>query len=167
MRYTKTKNFEHQGRECVKVGTVELYADELREHVNAGKFWILTRECAYIIAGESCERGTFLYKKVPTRTRTNTLPHRFFVLTWDGVKNYVADGWKAWRVRFDDQDKAVEEEYNMRENTMVNTCIEGSTVWMEPGEANDNIIREWFSDAELEPMEPEVTARMFHPVYTA
>ena len=34
MRYTKTKKIEHQGRECVKVGTVELYADELCENVH-------------------------------------------------------------------------------------------------------------------------------------
>lgn len=166
MRYTKTKKFEHQGRECVKLGTVEFYSDELREHVKAGKLWILTRECAYFVAGESCERGTFLYMKVPTRTKKNMIPHHFFSLTWEGVQNHIADDRKAWRVKFDSAVKAMEEEFNMRENTMVNTYLDGNTLWMESGEKNDNMVRSWYVDAELVPMERQDTARMFHPAYT-
>lgn len=145
------------------MGTVELYADELREHIKAGKFWILTRECAYFIAGESCERGTFLYRKVQTRTKKNTLQHRFFSLTWESVQDFIADDLKAWRVNFDSEEKAREEEYNMRENTMVNTSLDGSTLWMESGEKNDNLVRAWYEDAKLVPMEKQDTDRIFHP----
>lgn len=162
MNYTKTKKFEHEGRECVKVGTVEFYADDLRALMRDGKYWILTRECAYFVAGESCERGTFLYRKVPTRTKKNTLSHRFFSLTWEGVKNYIADDRKAWRVNFDSEEKAREEEYNVRDNTMANTYLEGITLWIEAGEQNDKIVLDWFSDAELLPMEKQDTYRMFH-----
>lgn len=154
------------GFASVKLGTIEFRQQELRETIQAGKPWILTRECAYFVAGESCERGTFLYRKIPTVSKRNTLPHRFFLMSWEQVSAFIANDRKAWKVVFDNENAAAENEYNVRENTMVNTYLEGNTLWMDSSEVKDKFVKDWFwSAAELEPVEPERHKSMFHPMW--
>ena len=129
------------------------------------------RTCVYFVAGKATQkdengRTVYYYHKVATKDQRNTLPHRFFIMNEEEVKNYIADTHKAWRVTFEDEEHAAEIEYQMRENTLVNTYLEGRVLWLEAGEKNDTIVWDWFSTAaKLVTIDPLDVERMFHPVW--
>lgn len=92
------KNFTFAGKNAVKIGTVELYEGEiLREAFGKCKYYILTRTCAYYILGKKAHsdkdgRTEYYYKKLETKDNENTLPHRFFMLTQEGIMPYLKPG---------------------------------------------------------------------------
>lgn len=92
------KNFTFEGKNAVKIGTVELYDGEiLREAFGKGKHYILTRTCAYYILGKKTQadkdgRTQYYYRKLETKGNENTLPHRFFMLTQEGIMPYLKPG---------------------------------------------------------------------------
>lgn len=88
------KNFTFEGKNAVKVGTVELYEDELVQAFRNGKYYILTRTCCYHILGKKAQadndgRTEYYYRKLETTGKENTLPHRFFILTLEEALPYL------------------------------------------------------------------------------
>lgn len=92
------KNFTFEGKNAVKIGTVELYEDEILLEVFGNfKHYILTRTCAYYILGKKAQAGKdgrieYYYKKIETKGNENTLPHRFFMMTQEGIIPYLKPG---------------------------------------------------------------------------
>lgn len=91
------KNFSFEGKNAVKVGTVELYEDEVIEMFKTGKLYILTRTCAYYILGKKAQadkdgRTEYYYRKLETKGNENTLPHSFFTLGYEEIQAYLKPG---------------------------------------------------------------------------
>lgn len=91
------KNFTFEGKNAVKIGTVELYEDELVQARRNGKYYILTRTCCYYILGKKAQadndgRTEYYYRKLETTGKENTLPHRFFILGLEEISPYLKPG---------------------------------------------------------------------------
>lgn len=91
------KNFTFEGKNAVKIGTVELYEDEVIEMFKTRKLYILTRTCCYEILGKKTQadkdgRTEYYYRKLETKGKENTLPNRFFTLGYEGIQPYLKPG---------------------------------------------------------------------------
>lgn len=84
--------FSREGIPCHRFGSVELSDGEIESFLEEGISWLLVRTHAYqferaVIDG----RFQFRYCKVPTKSQENTLPHRFFALRYDEIKDYLKE----------------------------------------------------------------------------
>lgn len=92
MRTLNAKEFNWRGIPCVRFGDVEMPVSEAEEHLKNGRNCILCRTHAYRFEARTEDEKTFfVYNKVATESRQNTLPHRYYVLDENGIKNYLKE----------------------------------------------------------------------------
>ena len=71
---------------------------------------------------------------------------------------------KVWKIRFDSEAIALDEEYNVRDCTLLNSYVDGDTVYVEDGPSAETIMTDWYGDtAEIVYMDEERAMEMFHP----
>ena len=173
MRKLNAKQFDYMGEKCYRIGDVEMYASELQKAHDEGKYWILTRTKAmYTNICDDGNGGTVVkYENIPTRTRENTLPHRYFVMSWNEIKDYIANESKVWRIEFETVEKALEEEYIARHegdlNVIVRKTYSNSAeafLLIECDPMAEKIVPQWYGEkAKISYMDANDVKKLFHP----